>query len=180
MKQEINEMVKIPEGITCEYTEGILKCSKSSTSLELKLDIPKIEVSVRDGQIMIHSKKANRVQRKTVNSVIAHIKNIFAGLDEKFTYKLEAVNVHFPMTLKVEGDTLVINNFLGEKVPRTAKILENVDVEIKGQQIIISSHYKSLAGQTAANFEKATKVGNRDRRIFQDGIYITSKPGGEE
>jgi large subunit ribosomal protein L6 len=80
------------------------------------------------------------------------------------------------MTLKVEGSKLAINNFLGEKKPRFAEILPNVNVDIKGQNITVSSPDKEAAGQTAANFEKATKVKNRDRRIFQDGIYIVEKP----
>ena len=105
---------------------------------------------------------------------------MFKGINEKFAYKLEACNVHFPMTLKIEGNKLAINNFLGEKTPRHAEILPNVDVDIKGQVITLTSHDKEAAGQTAANFEKATKVRNRDRRIFQDGIYITQKPGDKK
>jgi len=81
------------------------------------------------------------------------------------------------MTLKLEGDKLKISNFLGEKISRVAQVLPNVEVEIKGNEITISSHNKESAGQTAANFEKATKVKGRDRRIFQDGIFITHKPG---
>ena len=105
---------------------------------------------------------------------------MFKGLDEKFVYKLQSCNVHFPMTLKVEKNKLIISNFLGEKTPRHAEILSGVDVEIKGQNITISSHDKESAGHTAANFEKATKIKNRDRRIFQDGIFIVEKPGRDE
>ncbi len=104
---------------------------------------------------------------------------MFSGLQEEFVYKLEAANVHFPMTLKVDSGFLIITNFLGEKFPRKAKILHSVDVEVKGNLITISSHDKESAGQTAANIERATKVRDRDRRVFQDGCYIVERPGGK-
>ena len=47
---------------------------------------------------------------------------MFSGLQNKFVYKLEACNVHFPMTIKIEQGFLIINNFLGEKIPRKAKM----------------------------------------------------------
>src|SRR3989344_4935855 len=90
----------------------------------------------------------------------------------------ESCNVHFPVTLKVEGNKFVITNFLGEKTPRFAKIPQGVKVEVKGQKITVSSHNKDLAGQTAANLEKATKIRSRDRRIFQDGIFLVERPAG--
>jgi len=77
----------------------------------------------------------------------------------------------------VEGDEIIIKNFLGEKIPRKAKILPNTSVEIKSNQIIVSSSNIEFAGQTAANIERATKIKKRDRRIFQDGIFIIEKPG---
>jgi len=90
---------------------------------------------------------------------------------------MEICNIHFPMNVKVEGNRMIIKTFLGEQVDRTAKILPNVNVDIKGNKITITSHDKEAAGQTAANIETATKVKGRDRRIFQDGIFLTERNG---
>ena len=101
------------------------------------------------------------------------------GLDEGFEYRLKAVFSHFPMTLKVEGNKLTITNMLGEKVPRVAKLPwtpSEVQVKIEGKSdIIVTGADREKVGQTAANIERACKVKKRDPRVFQDGIYITSK-----
>jgi large subunit ribosomal protein L6 len=81
------------------------------------------------------------------------------------------------MNVKVQGDKFVIDNFLGEKYPRKAKILKNVTVEVKGQDVTLKGIDKEIVSQTAAIIEQITKITNRDLRVFQDGIYITEKDG---
>ncbi len=180
MKMKISEKVSIPEGVECIYEEHSLKCKKGSVEISKKIIIPGVTVLVKNNEINFESNKANKNEKKKIYSYKAHLKNLFKGLDKKFIYKLEACNVHFPMSLKKEGSKIIINNFLGEKIPLIAEILPSVEVEIKGNQITVSSHNKEAAGQTAANLEYATKVRARDRRIFQDGIFITSKGGDEK
>ncbi|MAG38430.1 50S ribosomal protein L6 [Candidatus Pacearchaeota archaeon] len=179
-KKAFLESLDIPEGIPCSYEDFIIVCKKDSLEIKKEVKIPNVTLKIADNKITFESKKGSKNEIKKIKTVIAHLKNIFSGLNEPFVYRLESANVHFPMTLKVEGSKLVINNFLGEKVPRTAEILPNVNVEIKGQEITITGYNKESAGQTAANFENATKVVNKDRRIFQDGIYITEKPGDKK
>jgi large subunit ribosomal protein L6 len=176
MRRKISESIQIPEGVTCDFNNSVLKCTKGSVSLERKINIPEMKVKIENNNLTLEVEKGNKTHLKKIRTYIAHITNIFHGLDDKFTYTLEAVNVHFPMTLKVEGSIVTITNFLGEKRPRKVKILPNVEVEVKGQSITVSSHDKEAAGQTAANLEKAGKLKGKDRRIFQDGIYITQKP----
>ena len=108
MKHQILEKMTIPQGITCEYSSPILKCKKDSTELSKKIHSPQIEIKIVKNEISIECKKGNKNHYKIIKTFLAHIKNIFPGLDEKFTYRLESVNVHFPMTLKVEGNIFII------------------------------------------------------------------------
>jgi large subunit ribosomal protein L6 len=83
------------------------------------------------------------------------------------------------MTLKVQGDKMTVTNLFGEKVPRIAKLpWSPAEVEVKVMNktdVIVKGIDKEKVGQTAANIERSCKIRNRDRRVFQDGIYITSK-----
>jgi large subunit ribosomal protein L6 len=176
MKQKFEEKLEVPQGIECNISEESLTCKKGNLVIERKTNSPLIKFKVSGNELTISCVKGNKNQYKVLKSLVSHLQNIFQGLEKPFIYKLEIANVHFPMTVKSQDSEVIINNFLGEKTPRKAKILPNVEVKIQGNQIEVSSHDKELAGQTAANIEKATKVRGRDRRIFQDGIFITAKP----
>ena len=81
------------------------------------------------------------------------------------------------MKASVKGPEFVIENFLGEKHPRRAKILGDTKVEVSGDQVILKGTDIEKVSQTAANIEQATRIRGFDPRIFQDGIYITKKAG---
>jgi hypothetical protein len=49
--------------------------------------------------------------------------------------------------------------------------------EIDGNKITVSSSDIEAAGKAASRIEIAARVRGRDRRIFQDGIFITDKCG---
>lgn len=180
MKTALMEKIAIPSGISCELSNNILVGKKDGAEVRRDMKIPGIKVEIKGQEIVLSCPKGNKKDFKTIKSYIAHLRNLFDGLNKKIVYELEACNVHFPMTMKVDGKKLLINNFLGEKNPRVAAILADVDVQIKGQKITVSSSNKDAAGQTAANIEKATKIRSRDRRVFQDGIYIVERPGRRE
>src|SRR3989344_945132 len=174
MRKTFSEQISVPEAVTCEVDNRTMIFKQGSNELRRQIALD-VNVTVSDGKITIESKRVNKKGLAGIKALIAHINNIFNGLREKFVYELEICNVHFPMMVKVEGNKLVISNFLGEKERRFAEIVRGVNVEVKGQKIIVSGIDIEAAGQTAANIERATRVPKRDRRVFQDGIFLTSK-----
>lgn len=163
--------------ISVDGNEFVVK--KDGKELVRKFDIGRIVVRTEEGKVVLEAKGARKREAKMMGTINAHLKNMIKGLSEDFVYELEICHVHFPMNVSAQGDSVVIKSFLGETVTRKAKIMEGVKVDVSGNKISVTSHDIEAAGQTAANLEKATRLTGRDRRIFQDGIFITKKPSGE-
>jgi large subunit ribosomal protein L6 len=179
MKKEIIQEVKIPSEVSVEINNAIVSIKADGKENLREFKLGKIELEKKDNLIKIKCKNSTKTEKKKINTITAHIKNMIQGVLEGFFYDLKICFVHFPMTVEIKGNEAIIKNFLGEKTPRTCKIPEGVNVELNKDIIKVTSHNKELAGQAAANFEKATRIRLRDRRIFQDGIFITNKNGKE-
>ncbi|MEK6891317.1 MAG: 50S ribosomal protein L6 [Nanoarchaeota archaeon] len=177
MKEKIIDKVEFPEGFEFNFEGSKVSVSKSGQHLNRIFDLKNIKLKKQGNELIIESEKATKRERKMIKTIVAHVNNMIKGLNEKFEYKLEIVYVHFPITLEHHKDKheLIIKNFLGEKKPRVCKLVPGSELEINKNIIIIKAHSKEVAGQTAANLEKATKIRKRDRRKFQDGIFIVEK-----
>ena len=174
-RKKIENIIDLPEGIKAELDGKNLKMSKEGNEVKKMLSY---EAVIKDNKIIIGKDRPTKKDKKLINTSTAHIKNMIVGLEEKYVYKLFIASVHFPMTVTIQGKEVIIKNFLGEKQDRKAKIVEGVEVKIEGEIVTVEGIDKEAAGQTAANIETATKIRNRDRRIFQDGIFITEKQKG--
>jgi large subunit ribosomal protein L6 len=177
MNKDLERVVEIPEGVEVIVSGGKVSVKGNGKEIVRDFDAGKVSMAVKGGKFILEVKGATRRESKMIGTIWAHLKNMIKGVGEDFVYTLEVANVHFPMNVKVEGEKVVVKSFLGETTAREVRIMPNVKVDIKGNQISVSSYDIEAAGQTAANLEKATKLTGRDRRIFQDGIFITEKPG---
>ena len=88
------------------------------------------------------------------------------------------VYAHFPISVKTKGDEIQVENFVGERSPRIAKIIGSCKVTIEGDDVIVKGVSVEDVGQTAANLELATKIKRKDQRVFLDGLYIYEKLEG--
>jgi large subunit ribosomal protein L6 len=177
MKKEITENIEIPEGTIVEVTGDTITIKGNGKLISREFIHNNIDLKANKKEVIISSKKATKRENRQIMTIKAHVNNMIKGINENFVYHLQVAYVHFPMNVKIENKELVIKNFLGEKKPRVYKIPSGVEVKIDGNILTVESHDKELAGQVAAGIEKTTKVRKRDKRKFQDGIYITEKPG---
>jgi len=187
VRKDLMVEIEIPEGITAniEGNKMIVKkveegSDKSEDAHELERILNRrIDIKIEGNKIILDAKQTTKNDRKIFGTMKAHINNMIKGLTEKFRYKLAIANVHFPMNVSYDKDRniLVVKNFLGEKKDREIKLIEGVDVKVGKEDIELESINIEKAGQCAANIEKGARVKNKDRRIFQDGIFIIEKPG---
>lgn len=177
MKKELFQEIEIPEGVEITLNDGEIAVKGKEGELKRTFNVSRIIFEKKDNKIIIGNKKATKTEKKIMNSITAHIKNMIFGVQNKFEYKLKICFSHFPFTVDIQGDVATIKNFLGEKISRKCIIPKDANVKIDKQEIIVTAINKEIAGQAAANFENATKIRNRDKRVFQDGIYITEKNG---
>jgi len=138
-----------------------------------------IEIVLSDGKLEVKPRDKTAFARMLVGTYLSHIKNMIAGTQNLFTYTLKIVFTHFPITVVVSGTELQVQNFLGEKKPRKITLPSGVKVSVQNEFIKIESADLELAGKAATLIEQATRISGRDRRVYQDGIYITQKGKGK-
>ena len=172
---ETKEHIKIPENVEVRLENNKLILKGEKGEISRVFSHPKISMKIADKTIEIQAINVRRKEKAVIGTWAAHTKNMIAGITKGFEYKMKTVFSHFPIKTSVEGDDFIIQNFLGERSPRKAKILEGVKITLKGDDITLNGIDKEKVGQTVANIERASKVKKRDIRVFQDGIYRISK-----
>ncbi len=169
----LTDEIPIPEGIEVTIQDEIV-VSGSKGELKRKFKTRNINITKDDDKIILEAPFPKKRDKAMLGTIKSHLTNMMIGLTDGFSYKMKIVYAHFPMTVKV-SDKVTIENFLGERHPRTAKILGDTKVQVKGDEVTVEGINKEDVGQTMANIEQATKIKGRDPRVFQDGIYLVSK-----
>jgi large subunit ribosomal protein L6 len=175
---EVKKELSIPEGIKVEFdaSNGKLSITGPQGSLTRRFVNPKIAIEQKGNAITLFCKFPRRKDNALIGTWTAHINNMFTGVTEGYEFKMKIVYSHFPIKTHVKDNELIIENFLGEKQPRRAKMVGETKVKVSGDQIVINGTDIEAAGQSVANIEHATKIKKYDPRVFQDGIYLVEHP----
>ncbi|MCM2465575.1 50S ribosomal protein L6 [Methanoculleus oceani] len=171
----ITRQVEIPPGVNVTLEGNVLTVSGPKGTLARDMRFPQIDLRVEGGEVVVSTTSDKKRFLAMSGTLEAHAKNMIRGVAEGYEYRMKVVYSHFPIQLKLQGNRLEINNFLGEKQPRIAKIIEGVTVKVGNDEVTLTGIDKEKVGNTAANIEHATRITKRDPRVFQDGIYITER-----
>ncbi|QGN06017.1 50S ribosomal protein L6 [Halorhabdus sp. CBA1104] len=172
--------LQLPDEVSAEVDHLELTVEGPEGSVTRRLWYPDVTVDVEDETIVIESTEDDAETMSTLGTFESHVRNMFHGVTEGWTYEMEVFYSHFPMQVRAESEEVVIENFLGEKAPRRTPIHGETDVEIDEEQITLRGPSIEDVGQTAADIEQLTRVTDKDVRVFQDGVYITDKPNRGE
>lgn len=172
----IEHVIEIPEGVNATVEGDLVTISGPNGQISREFTSSRHDIFQEGGALLVRVDMPRTKEKALAGTWNAHLKNMVKGVTDGFTYTLKVLYSHFPMTVEVKGREFVVNNYFGEKVPRRADILEGVEVKVQNKtEVIVSGNNKENVGQTAANIERCTTIKNRDRRVFQDGIYLIGK-----
>lgn len=179
IKEKIIPDIDIPEGVSVtKENDTVVVKGKLGT---IKKDFTKLPatVSIEDKKVYVKPYGLRKKDLAITNTAKSIVNNMMLGVEKGFTYKLKIVFAHFPISVKVKGKEVYVENFFGERSSRTSKIIGNdTKVSVAGDDVLVNGPSLEDVSQTAANIELSTKMKNKDQRVFLDGIYIYSRIEG--
>ncbi|MFW9848130.1 MAG: 50S ribosomal protein L6 [Candidatus Thorarchaeota archaeon] len=171
---------EIPSDCQVTVEDKTITVSGAKGTLSRAFPEPQVQIKMEGNEVVASTEISRKKTRALVGTVLAHTRNMCVGVQHGYEYTLKIVYSHFPMTVEVKGDIVVIKNFIGERGTRSARLIGDVEVKTTEDEVIISGIDIEHVSQSAANIQLATKIRDKDRRIFLDGIYVIKKRKGEE
>ena len=172
--------IQIPDGVTVSLKGSMLHVKGPLGHVYKNFKKIPVGIEITDKKILLKQTGERKKHYAILNTSKSIIRTLCSGVVDGFTIKMKVVYSHFPITVKVEGKKILIENFQGERAPRVSMINGDTKVDVKGDDVIISGPVLTDVSQTAANVELKSKVKNKDHRVFLDGIYRYSKSKGIE
>ena len=172
--------IGVPDGVDVKIEGRTISVKGEKGALTRDFSEAPLSLQLEDKKVIVQASWPRKREAALVGTVAAIIQNMITGVTKGYTYKLKIVFSHFPISVKVKEKKVSIENFTGERSPRLTRIMGDVKVSLKEDDVIVQGISLEDVSQTAANVERATKVKNKDPRVFLDGIFVYEKKEGME
>ncbi len=178
-EKTMEHIIDVADGIDVSVSDMKVSVKGPKGDVERDFDDPRfnhlIEIEKKENKVVIKFDDEKRKVKAFAGSVVAHIRNMMTGVTKGYKYELKIIFTHFPIMITTAGGEVHIKNFLGEKGARIAKIVRGAEVHVDKEHVEVKGIDIEAVGQTSVNIEKICDIKGRDRRIFQDGIYISGR-----
>jgi large subunit ribosomal protein L6 len=170
----------IPENVSvAKQEQQIVVTGKRGTISKDFHKMPAL-ITLKDRIIIIEPAGSRKTDLAITNTTRSIINNMIKGVQKGFTYKLKIVFAHFPISVKIRGREIHVENFYGERSARISSIVgDATKVNVIGDDVVVEGPSLEDVSQTAANIESSTRLKGKDQRVFLDGLYIYSRNEGE-
>jgi large subunit ribosomal protein L6 len=180
-EQQITAEVEAPASVTIKKEGNLIQVKGTLGTVHKDFTKLPAIVTVEGNKITIKpygTRKRDLAVTNTARSIIA---GMIKGVEKGYTYKLKIIFAHFPISVKVRGKEVHVENFFGERSARMSRIIgDATKVSVVGEDVVIQGPSLEDVSQTAANIEQSTKIKGKDQRVFLDGLYIYSKEEGTQ
>jgi large subunit ribosomal protein L6 len=114
--------VELPSGVKATVVGKTVTLSAGNRVVTKAFSAEGVEVKAESNHVLLTADSASNRYISKMNAMVSHLENMAKGTQKDFEYRMTVVFSHFPMTVNVKDNIVEINNFLGEKKPRRAKI----------------------------------------------------------
>jgi large subunit ribosomal protein L6 len=169
---EISKTIQIPDGVDLTLDDKKVTVKGAKGTLTRSFSYTPLAMVLIGKELILSVKWPRKKESSLIGTIYAHIQNMITGVSKGYSYKVKIVFSHFPISVKVKDKTVLIENFTGERNPRKARIIGDVQIKIESEDVTVQGTNLEDVSQTAANMEQATKVRRKDPRIFLDGLFV--------
>jgi large subunit ribosomal protein L6 len=180
-EQQITAEVEAPASVMIKKEGNLIQVK--GTLGTVKKDFTKLPatVTVEGNKVTIKPYGTRKRDLAVTNTARSIITGMIKGVEKGYTYKLKIIFAHFPISVKVRGKEVHVENFFGERSARVSRIIgDATKASVVGEDVVIQGPSLEDVSQTAANIEQSTKIKGKDQRVFLDGLYIYSKEEGTQ
>jgi len=149
--QDLDISVELPAGVTAKYSEGQIMVVGPLGKVSQDFSKIPVDLEIKGNEVRILTHGTRRKNRSILNTAKSLVHNAVEGVTKGYEYKLKVIYAHFPVTVKVQGNRILVENFYGERSPRVAEIIGDTKAEVQGEDVILQGVSIQDVGQTAAN-----------------------------